>query len=64
MPLDWPPANMRRLEQRGIPEDADQAVKIVQYGKTIANRFWTSHASTAHGFMYWYALQHFYLLLL
>lgn len=52
MPLDWPPANMRRLEQQGIPEDAGQAVSIVKYGKTIANRFWTSHASTAHGFMY------------
>ena len=55
MPLDWPPANMQRLEERGLPVDAEQAVKIVQYGKTIANRFWTSHASTAHGFMYWCA---------
>lgn len=53
MPLDWPPANMHRLIDQGIPPDAGQAVAIVKYGKTIANRFYTSHASSAHGFMYW-----------
>lgn len=53
MPLDWPPANMHRLIEQGIPPDAGQAVSIVKYGKTIANRYWASHASTAHGFMYW-----------
>jgi hypothetical protein len=56
MPLEWPPANMQRLVEKGIPPDAGQAVAIVKYGKTIANRFWTSHASTAHGFMYLCAL--------
>jgi hypothetical protein len=46
---------MQKLTDAGIPADAGQAVAIVKYGKTIANRYWTSHASTAHGFMYMYA---------
>jgi hypothetical protein len=52
MPLEWPPKNMQKLIDAGLPEDAGQAVAIVKYGKTIANRYWTSHASDAHGFMY------------
>lgn len=55
MPLTWPPPNKERLTEQGLPDDAGQAVDIVKYGKSIVNRFWTSHASTAHGFMYWYA---------
>jgi hypothetical protein len=54
MPLEWPPKNMKKLIEAGLPEDAGQAVAIVKYGKTIANRYWTTKASTAHGFMYSY----------
>lgn len=52
MPTEWPPQNLARLKELGMPADAEQAASITKYGKTIANRFWVSHASNAHGFMY------------
>lgn len=52
MPTEWPPQKLEQIQARDIPPDADQAAMITKYGKTIANRFWVSHASNAHGFMY------------
>eukprot|EP00892_Ulva_mutabilis_P004008 jgi/Ulvmu1/197/UM001_0201.1 len=52
MPTQWPPEKLARLKQLGMPADGVQAASITKYGKTIANRFWVSHASNAHGFMY------------